>query len=146
MKLRLAAGLALSSALACAYQPRVYLLPTRGMLTGKYVVSQSPPPSLSLVQANKVLANHLGFDMFESIEDHGEGKEWQNMVGGGLDSLLRTGDRPPRSTVMLVVHTDHPEGMVTSTAVASNFLFANYSHFILRCPFVTEQRPSTRRA
>ncbi|KAF8608724.1 hypothetical protein BDV93DRAFT_602628 [Ceratobasidium sp. AG-I] len=113
MKLRLAAGLALSSALACAYQPRVYLLPTRGMLTGKYLVSQSPPPSLSLAQANKVLANHLGFDMFESIEDFGEGKEWQNMLRGGLDALLRTGDRPPRSTMMLVVHTDHPEDVLS---------------------------------
>lgn len=125
MKLRLAAGLALSSALACAYQPRVYLLPTRGMLTGKYVVSDSAPPSLSLAQANKVLANHLGFDLFESIEDFGDGKEWQDMIGGGLDALLRTGDRPPRSTVMLVVHTDRPEGTMTLTAVASTCFFAN---------------------
>lgn len=130
MKLRLTAGLALSSALVCAYQPRVYLLPTRSMLTGKYVVSESAPPSLSLAQANKVLANHLGFDMFESIEDFGDGKEWQNMIGGGLDALLRTGDRPPRSTVMLVVHTDRPEGMMTLTAVALSFFFANL--FLLR--------------
>ncbi|KAG8769971.1 hypothetical protein FRC12_004596 [Ceratobasidium sp. 428] len=113
MKLRLVAALSLSSTLVCAYQPRVYLLPTRGMLTGKHVVSDNTPPSLSLPQANKVLANHLGFDKFESIEDIGESKGWQHLLHGGLDALLRTGDRPPRSTVMLVLHTDHPEDVLS---------------------------------
>ncbi|KAG8738812.1 hypothetical protein FRC10_006465 [Ceratobasidium sp. 414] len=113
MKFRLVTALSLSSTLACAYQPRVYLLPTRGMLTGKYVVSDNTPPSLSLPQANKVLANHLGLDMFESIEDLGDSKEWHHLLRGGLDSLLRTGDRPPRSTVMLVLHTDRPEDVLS---------------------------------
>jgi hypothetical protein len=80
------------------------------MLNGKFVVSDSTPPSLSLPQANKVLANHLGLDKFESIEDLGENKEWQHLLHGGLNALLRTGDRPPRSTVMLILHTDYPEG------------------------------------
>ncbi|QRV79466.1 hypothetical protein RhiJN_07481 [Ceratobasidium sp. AG-Ba] len=113
MKLRLAAALSFYSALACAYQPRVYLLPTKEMLTGKVVVSASTPPTLSMSQANKVLANHLGLDMFESIEDAGENKDWQHLLHGGLDSLLHTGDRPGLSTVMLVLHTDRPEDVLS---------------------------------
>lgn len=111
MKLGLAAGLAASSTLVLAFQPRVYLLPGNGKLNDKY--PDSTRPELTLPQANKVIANHLGLDMYESIEDFGEGKEWQSLLKGGVDALFRNGDRPSRSTVIFVVHTDRPEGELT---------------------------------
>ncbi|KAF8756841.1 hypothetical protein RHS01_03976 [Rhizoctonia solani] len=109
MRLGLVTGLAISSTLAWAYEPRVYLLSTRGMLNGNRAGS-SAPPSLTLPQTNKVLANHLGLDIYESLEDYGEGKEWQKMLKSGIDSLL-DGDEAPKNTMMLVLYTDRPQDL-----------------------------------
>ncbi|CAE6419100.1 unnamed protein product [Rhizoctonia solani] len=109
MRLGLITGFAISSTLAWAYEPRVYLLSTRGMLGNNRGASISSP-SLTLPQTNKVLANHLGLDTYESLEDHG--KEWQKMLKSGMDSLF-DGDQPPKSTMMFVLYTDRPQDLAS---------------------------------
>ncbi|CCO29418.1 putative protein C1709,03 [Rhizoctonia solani AG-1 IB] len=111
MRLGLVTGLAISSTLAWAYEPRVYLLSTRGMLNGGHGGS-SVSPSLTLPQTNKVLANHLGLDIYESLEDYGESKQWQKMLKSGIDSLLE-GDQLPKNTMMFVLYTDRPQDLAS---------------------------------
>ncbi|CAE6431519.1 unnamed protein product [Rhizoctonia solani] len=111
MRLGLVTGLAVSSTLAWAYEPRAYLLSTRGMLNGNGRGS-SESPSLTLPQTNKVLANHLGLDIYESLEDYGETKEWQKMLKNGMDSLL-DGDQLPKNTMMFVLYTDRPQDLAS---------------------------------
>ncbi|EUC64364.1 transmembrane protein, putative [Rhizoctonia solani AG-3 Rhs1AP] len=109
MRLGLVTGLAISSTLVWAYEPRVYLLSTRGMLGGRRGASINPP-SLTLPQTNKVLANHLGLDTYESLEDYGESKEWQKMLKNGMDSLF---DEPSKNTMMFVLYTDRPQDLAS---------------------------------
>ncbi|KAJ1304442.1 hypothetical protein OPQ81_005589 [Rhizoctonia solani] len=111
MKLGLVTGLVISSTLAWAYEPRVYLLSTRGMLGGKRDASITSP-SLTLPQTNKVLANHLGLDIYESLEDYGESKDWQKLLKNGMDSLLDA-DQPPKNTMMFVLYTDRPQDLAS---------------------------------
>ncbi|KAH7339484.1 hypothetical protein B0J17DRAFT_655331 [Rhizoctonia solani] len=109
MRLGLVTGLAISSTLAWAYEPRVYLLSTRGVL-GNNRGASIASPSLTLPQTNKVLANHLGLDTYESLEDHGESKEWQKMLKSGMDSLF---DGAPKNTMMFVLYTDRPQDLAS---------------------------------
>ncbi|KDN38729.1 hypothetical protein RSAG8_09279, partial [Rhizoctonia solani AG-8 WAC10335] len=109
MRLGLVTGLAFSSTLVWAYEPRVYLLSTRGMLGGSRDASIITP-SLTLPQTNKVLANHLGLDTYESLEDYGESKQWKKMLKSGMDSLF---DEPPKNTMMFVLYTDRPQDLAS---------------------------------
>ncbi|CUA74515.1 hypothetical protein RSOLAG22IIIB_11275 [Rhizoctonia solani] len=108
MRLGVVTGLAISSTLVWAYDPRVYLLSTRGMLGGSRGPTNSP--LLTLPQTNKVLANHLGLDKYESLEDYGENREWQDILKSGVDSLF---DEPPKNTMMFVLYTDRPQDLAS---------------------------------